>query len=73
MSHYRRKTHIDVDSKSSPSAGVRRKITDAAVCEIFFRHSQCVFAQKGARHPCPMLLFSKQIAEELNEYFEGED
>lgn len=70
-----RKTRTDADRQSSQpvKAKPKPKITDAAVCEIFFRHSQCVFAQKGARHPCPMPLFSKQIADELNEFFEGDD
>ena len=75
MSSYRRAVRISLGSSNSPSpeAKPQREITDAAVSEIFFRHSQCVFAQKGAKHPCPMLLFSKQIAEELNSYFNDED
>jgi hypothetical protein len=43
-----------------------RKISPAAVEEIFFEQVQCVY------HKCPMLLFSKQLAEQLNAYFEGE-
>jgi len=46
---------------------LKRRITSAAVEEMFFRQSQCI-------HPkCPMLLFSKQLAEELNVYFGEED
>lgn len=40
------------------------RITPAAVEEMFFRQSQCI-------HPkCPLLLFSEQLAEELNTFFE---
>lgn len=45
----------------------KRRITPAAVEEMFFRHSQCIYAK------CPMLLFSKQLAEELNAYFTEEE
>ena len=42
----------------------KRRITPAAVEEMFFRQSQCI-------HPkCPLLLFSEQLAEELNTFFE---
>jgi len=45
----------------------KRRISPAAVEEMFFRQSQCI-------HPnCPLLLFSKQLAEELNAFWgEGE-
>jgi hypothetical protein len=47
----------------------RKMITPAAVYEMFTRNSQCVLNQKGR---CPLLVFTKQICEELNEFF-GED
>jgi hypothetical protein len=43
-----------------------RKISPAAVEEIFFEQMQCIY------HKCPMLLFSKQLAEQVNAYFEEE-
>jgi hypothetical protein len=45
----------------------QRKITDAQVNEMVWRNMQCI------NHRCPMLLFGKQLADELNEFFvEGE-
>lgn len=45
----------------------RKKITPASVYEIFTRNSQCVLNQTGR---CPLLVFTKQLCEELNEFFE---
>jgi len=51
------------DQKKPP----RIMITPAQVESIFWPNMQCI-------HPhCPMLLFSNQIAEELNEFFKGEE
>jgi len=45
----------------------KMRISPAAVEEMFFRHSQCI-------HPnCPLLLFSKQLADGLNAYFTEEE
>jgi len=45
----------------------KRRITPAVVEEMFFRQAQC-------NHPkCPLLLFSDQLAEELNAYFGKEE
>ncbi len=44
-----------------------KKITPAAVYEIFTRHSQCVLNQTGR---CPLLVFSQQFCEELNSLFQ---
>ena len=45
----------------------RIMITPAQVESIFWPNMQCI-------HPhCPMLLFSNQIADELNEFFKQED
>jgi hypothetical protein len=43
------------------------KITPAQVQEIVWRNSQC------ANRYCSMVLFSREIAEELNEFFKGEE
>lgn len=42
-------------------------ITDAQVSEMVWRNMQCI------HHRCPMLLFGKQLAEELNEFFAVEE
>jgi hypothetical protein len=44
----------------------KRRITPAAVEEMFFRQAQCIDPK------CPLLLFSGQLAEELNEFFSEE-
>jgi hypothetical protein len=44
----------------------RKVITEAAVYEIFTRNSQCVLNQTGR---CPLLVFTNQLCEELNEFF----
>ena len=45
----------------------RIKITPAQVTSIIWGNMQCINPR------CPMLLFSNQIAEELNEFFKGEE
>ena len=45
----------------------RRQITDAQVVEMVWRNIQCI------NHHCPMLLFGKQLAEEINEFFKDEE
>jgi hypothetical protein len=57
-----------VDGKDRRSQ--QRKITDAQVIEMVWRHSQCVLNQTGR---CPLLLFGKQLAEEINEFFVEEE
>jgi len=42
-------------------------ITPAQVTSIIWGNMQCINPR------CPMLLFSNQIAEELNEFFKGEE
>jgi len=46
----------------------RFMITPAAAYEIFTRNSQCVLNQTGR---CPLLVFAKQLCEELNSFFQG--
>jgi hypothetical protein len=48
----------------------KRTITPAALYEMFERHSQCVKNQEGK---CPLLVFTTQLCEEINEYFNGEE
>jgi hypothetical protein len=45
----------------------RIQISPAQVTSIIWGNMQCINPR------CPMLLFSNQIAEELNEFFKGEE
>jgi hypothetical protein len=45
----------------------RKQITDAQVNEMVWRNMQCI------HHRRPMLLFGKQLADELNEFFAEEE
>jgi hypothetical protein len=49
---------------------LRKKITDAHVVEMVWRHSQGVLNQTGR---CPLLVFGKQLADEINELFGEEE
>src|SRR5664280_2768686 len=54
-------------SRGEDRTATRIQITPAQVESIFWPNMQCI-------HPhCPMLLFSNQIADELNEFFKGEE
>jgi hypothetical protein len=48
------------------TATPQKKITDAQIVEMVWRQSQCVLNQTGK---CPLLIFNKQLAEEINEFF----
>jgi hypothetical protein len=54
-------------SRGGDRKAPRIKITPAQVTSIIWGNMQCINPR------CPMLLFSNQIAEELNEFFKGED
>jgi hypothetical protein len=47
----------------------QNKITDGQAVEMVWRHSQCVLNQTGR---CPLLVFGRQLAEEINEFFKEE-
>jgi hypothetical protein len=70
MSRPKRAVRITSDKPDSPSPKAKRKLTDAQVCEIIWANSQCVKNQTGH---CPLLLFGRQIAEALNEFFWSDD
>jgi hypothetical protein len=55
----------DGEDRRSP----QKKIADAQVVEMVWRNSQCVLNQTGR---CPLLVFGKQLAEEINEFFAQE-
>jgi hypothetical protein len=48
----------------------RKQITDAQAVEMVWRHSQCVLNQTGR---CPLLLFGRQMAEDINEFFREDE
>jgi predicted metal-binding protein len=56
------------DGKDRPI--LRKQITEAQVVEMVWRHSQCVLNQTGR---CPLLVFGKQLAEEINEFFREDE
>ena len=56
---------IDGEDRRLP----QKKITDAQAVEMVWRHSQCVLNQTGR---CPPLVFGRQLAEEINEFFTAE-
>ena len=57
---------IDGKDRSVP----RKQITDAQAVELMWRHSQCVRNQTGR---CPLLVFGRQLAEEINAFFAEEE
>jgi hypothetical protein len=59
-------TLMDGKDRTPPKPPVVQ-ITPAQVAGIFWANIQCINPR------CPMLLFSKQIADELNEFFTPEE
>ncbi len=57
-----------IDGKDRKLA--QTKITDAQAVELVWRHSQCVRNQTGR---CPLLVFGRQLADEVNAYFNEEE
>jgi hypothetical protein len=57
---------IDGEDRSLP----QKKITDPQAVEMVWRHSQCVLNQTGR---CPLLVFGRQLADELSEFFRGDE
>jgi hypothetical protein len=57
---------IDGEDRRVP----QKKITDPQAVEMVWRHSQCVLNQTGR---CPLLVFGRQLAEEINEFFKEEE
>ena len=70
MSKYRRPDRHFNDCLQALSEKPRRRITDAQVVEMVWVHSQCVKNQTGH---CPLLVFGRQLADELNRFFWEED
>lgn len=60
-------TVLDLSRGEIPPAPKRIEISPAQVQEIVWRHSQC------ANRYCSMVLFSQEMADELNEFFRPED
>jgi hypothetical protein len=49
---------------------LQQRITDAQIVEMVWRNSQCVHNQTGR---CPLLVFGKQLADEINDFFAEEE
>ncbi len=60
-------TVLDLTRGKRPEAAKRIEISPAQVQEIVWRNSQC------ANRYCSMLLFSRELADELNEFFRQEE
>ncbi len=58
---------LDLSRGEWPPAAKRIEISPAQVQEIVWRTSQC------ANRYCSMLLFSQEMADELNEFFKQEE
>jgi hypothetical protein len=58
---------LDLCRGESPEVAKRIEITPAQVQELVWRHSQC------ANRYCSMVLFSREMADELNEFFFPEE
>jgi len=59
---------LSLGNDEDPSLPKKTQINDAQVCEVIWAHSQCVMA---ARDKCPLLIFGKQLADELNQFFQA--
>jgi hypothetical protein len=57
---------MDGEVRSVP----QRRIADAQVVEMVWRHSQCVLNQRGK---CPLLVFGGPMADEINEFFREDE
>jgi len=58
---------LDLSRGEEQKPPPRIMITPAQVTSIIWANMQCINPR------CPMLLFSDQIADELNEFFKGEE
>jgi hypothetical protein len=54
-------------SRGESCASAPKQISDPQVTEMVWRNMQCIY------HRCPMLLFGRQLAEEINEFFDPEE
>jgi hypothetical protein len=66
MSRYKRPDQHFNHCLQALSEKPRRKITERDAVELVWKHSQCIHTQWGK---CPLLIFGRQLAEALNEYF----
>ena len=64
----------DFPAAQVPYGGILKtpnwELTPAVLFELFERHSQCVLDQSGK---CPLLVFTRQMCDELNEFFNAEE
>jgi hypothetical protein len=57
---------LDSEGRTTP----KRSISDPEAVEMVWRQSQCVLNQTGR---CPLLIFGRQLAEEINGFFGEEE
>jgi hypothetical protein len=55
--------------RNEASEAPRTQINEAQVYEAVWANSQCVLA---ARHRCPLLIFGRHLADELNQFFSAD-
>jgi hypothetical protein len=63
VSRYKRPHKHFNDCLEALSEKPRRKITDAEIVQMIWHNMQCI------KPHCPLLIFGRQLAEELNQYF----
>jgi hypothetical protein len=66
MSRYRRPDKHFTACLEALSEKPRRRITPAQVLELVWGNSQCIKDRVGH---CPLLIFDKQLADALNQFF----
>jgi len=65
----RQMVHAILSLGDGEDSAAPRKITGGQCVELVWRNSQCIHARAGR---CPLLVFGKDLAEELNDFFAEE-
>lgn len=66
MSYKRRDQHF-IDCLQALTEKPKRRITDSQIVQMIWRNMQCI------KPHCPLLIYGRQLADELNEFFWSED
>jgi hypothetical protein len=67
LSRYKRLDRHFNDCLQALSNKPRRRITDPQIVEMIWRNMQCI------KPHCPLLIFGRQLADELNAFFWEEE
>jgi hypothetical protein len=70
VSKYRRPNKDFQDCVAALRKKPRRKLEPRLLYAMFEANSQCILNAKGK---CPLLVFTNQLCDEINEYMFGED